>query len=110
MEDKIIQIRLQQMEEASNIVALNAEVALLAAKCYLEMEANSKLHKLKLPGLFDAIVYAAGKSLNAEILTGDQPSGTCQKRCGLNKKYVVTDRLIQRRKATWPPRCVNLDA
>src|SRR5208283_1802228 len=72
VEDNIIQSRLQQIEDASNIVALNAEIALLAAKCYLEMQANAKKLKLTLPRLFDAIILATGRSLNAKILTGDQ--------------------------------------
>ncbi len=61
VEDNIIQLRLQQIEDASNIVALNAEIALLAAKCYLEMQANTKKLKLTLPGLFDAIILATGR-------------------------------------------------
>ena len=47
-------------------------MALLAAKCYVEMQANAKKLKLTLPGLFDAIILATGRSLNAKILTGDQ--------------------------------------
>ncbi len=72
VEDNIIQSRLQQVEDASNIVGLDAEIALLSAKCYLEMQANTKKLKLKLPSLFDAIILAIGRSLNAKILTGDQ--------------------------------------
>jgi predicted nucleic acid-binding protein len=72
VEDNIIQSRLQQIEDASNIVALNAEIALLAAKYFLEMQANAKKLKLTLPDLFDAIILATGRSLNAKILTGDQ--------------------------------------
>ena len=72
VEDNIIQSRLQQIEDASNIVALNADIALLAAKCFLEMQANAKKLKLTLPSLFDAIILAIGRSLNAKILTGDQ--------------------------------------
>jgi predicted nucleic acid-binding protein len=72
VEDNIIQSRLQQIEDVSNIVALNAEIALLAAKYFLEMQANAKKLKLTLPGLFDATILAIGKSLNAKILTGDQ--------------------------------------
>ena len=41
VEDNIIQLRLQQIEDASNIVALNAETALLASKYYLEKQANA---------------------------------------------------------------------
>ena len=72
IEDTIIQSRLHQIEDASNIVCLDPEMALLAAKCYVEMQANAKKLKLTLPGLFDAIILATGRSLNAKILTGDQ--------------------------------------
>ena len=72
IEEGTIRSRLQQIEEASNIVSLDAETALLAAKCYLEMAANTKKLKLTTPSLFDAIILAMGKSLNAKILTGDQ--------------------------------------
>ena len=72
VEDNIIRSRLQQIEDASNIVALNAEITLLASKCYLGMQANAKKLKLTLPSLFDAIILATGRSLNAKILTGDQ--------------------------------------
>lgn len=72
VEDDIIQSRLQQVEETSNIVGLDAETALVSAKCYLEMQVNARKLKLKPPGLFDAIILAIGRSLNAKILTGDQ--------------------------------------
>ena len=72
VEDRIIHNRLQQIEDASNIVGLDAELALEAAKCYLTMEADAKKRKLTLPSLFDAVVLATGRSLDAKILTGDQ--------------------------------------
>ena len=72
VEEQIIYTRLQQIEDASDIVGLDAELALEAAKCYLEMEADAKKRKLTLPSLFDAVVLATGKSLDAKILTGDQ--------------------------------------
>jgi predicted nucleic acid-binding protein len=72
VEERIIQTRLEQIEDASNIVDLDVELALEAAKCYLAMEADSKKRKLTLPSLFDAVVLATGKSLDAKILTGDQ--------------------------------------
>jgi len=72
VEERIIHARLQQIEDASNVVGLDAELALEAAKCYLTMEAEAKKRKLTLPSLFDAVVLATGKSLDAKILTGDQ--------------------------------------
>jgi PIN domain nuclease of toxin-antitoxin system len=72
VEERIMHTRLQQIEDASNIVGLDAELALEAAKCYSAMETEAKKRKLPLPSLFDAVVLAAGKSLDAKILTGDQ--------------------------------------
>ena len=72
VEENIIQLRLQQIEDASNIVGVDAEIALSAAKCYIEMQANAKKLNLKMPSLFDAVILAMGKSLNAKVLTGDQ--------------------------------------
>ena len=72
IEDGLILIRMQQIEDASNVIGLNAEISLLAAKCYQELEANTKKLKLNQPSLFDAIILAMGRSLKAKILTGDQ--------------------------------------
>ena len=72
VEDTIIKSRLHQIDDSSNIVCLDTEIALSAAKCYIEMQANAKKMKLTLPGLFDAVILATGRSLNAKILTGDQ--------------------------------------
>jgi len=72
VEDTIIHLRLQQIEDASNIVYLDSKLALTSAKCYLELDANAKKFKLQAPSLFDAIILATGRSLNAKILTRDQ--------------------------------------
>ncbi len=72
IEQKIINTRLEQITEASNVVCLDTKLALTAAKCYLEMEAHARKNKLNTPSLFDAIVLAVGKSLEAKIVTGDQ--------------------------------------
>ena len=70
--DSIIEERLGQMEDASSIIGLDSQTALVAAKCYLEMEARAKNQKQPTPSLFDAIVLAVGRALNAKVLTGDQ--------------------------------------
>jgi PIN domain nuclease of toxin-antitoxin system len=72
VEERIMHTRLQQIEDASNIVGLDAELALEATKCYSAMEADAKKRKLTPPSLFDAVVLATGKLLEAKILTGDQ--------------------------------------
>jgi len=72
VEDKIVNARLEEIVEASNIICLDAKLAATAAKCCLEMETNARKSKLRLPSLFDAIVLAVGRSLKSKIMTGDQ--------------------------------------
>lgn len=64
--------RLGAIVESSDIVCLDAEIAAMAAKCYLELEANAKKAKLNLPSLFDAIVLAMGRLLESKVVTGDR--------------------------------------
>jgi predicted nucleic acid-binding protein len=72
IDPKIVDQRLDQITEASNIICLDAKLAATAAKCYLEMEVNAKKSKLNRPSLFDAIILAMGRSLKSKIITGDQ--------------------------------------
>jgi predicted nucleic acid-binding protein len=51
---------------------LDAKLALKAAKCYLELADNARKTKLCAPSLFDAIILARGRSLEAKIVTGDE--------------------------------------
>ncbi len=72
IDKEIIEERLIQIEEASEIVCIDAELAAVSAACFLEIEENAKKSRLSSPGLFDAIILATGKTLGAKILTGDQ--------------------------------------
>jgi predicted nucleic acid-binding protein len=72
IEPKLVDQRLNEITEASNIICLDAKLAATAAKAFMEMEANAKRHKLNQPSLFDAIVLATGRLLESKILTGDQ--------------------------------------
>ena len=72
IDKEIIEERLIQIEEASEIVCIDAELAAISAACFLEIEENAKKSRLSSPGLFDAIILATGKTLGAKILTGDQ--------------------------------------
>jgi predicted nucleic acid-binding protein len=69
---KIINSRLEQIDNASNIICLDSNLAIKAAQCYLEIESKARKSKSNLPSLFDAILLAAARSLNAKVLTGDQ--------------------------------------
>lgn len=69
---KIIDTRLKQIVDASNIICVDSKLAISAAQSYLEMEAKARKSKLNLPSLFDAIILAIAKSLDSKVLTGDQ--------------------------------------
>lgn len=63
---------LAEIVGASTIVCLDANLAIDAAQCYLEIEAKARKSKLNLPSLLDAVVLAIGRSLGSKVLTGDQ--------------------------------------
>ena len=71
-EKNIVNTRLEQISANSNIVCLDSKLAYESAKCYLELAENARKTKLNTPSLFDAIVLATARVLNAKILTGDQ--------------------------------------
>jgi predicted nucleic acid-binding protein len=72
VEEKIVNIRLEQIIGASNITCLDTKLALESAKCYLQLADNARKTKLNAPSLFDAIVLATGRSLKSKIMTGDE--------------------------------------
>ncbi|MGC8998784.1 MAG: PIN domain-containing protein [Candidatus Bathyarchaeia archaeon] len=43
-----------------------------SAKCYMELSQKAKKEKLKIPSLFDAIILATAKTLNAKLIIGDE--------------------------------------
>jgi len=71
-EEQIIRERLEAMSAASNIVSINNELALEAAKCYMKLLQETKRAKLSRPSLFDAITLATAKLLKAKVMTGDE--------------------------------------
>jgi len=70
--EKTVRSRLEQISANSNIVCLDAKLAYESAKCYLQLAENAKKTKLNTPSLFDAIILATARALNAKVLTGDQ--------------------------------------
>lgn len=69
---QIVDHRLNEIVDASNVVCIDARLAGLAAKCYFELETNAKKQKLNCPSLFDGVVLAAGRMLESKVLSGDQ--------------------------------------
>jgi predicted nucleic acid-binding protein len=70
-EEAVIKSRLEQIAAVSNIFCLDPESALESAACYKALQENASKSKLATPGLFDAIILAAGRVLHAKILTSD---------------------------------------
>lgn len=64
--------RLKTIEETSNIIPIDKNIAIESAKCYLELSEKAKTRRLKSPSLFDAIVLATARVLNAKLVTGDE--------------------------------------
>jgi predicted nucleic acid-binding protein len=72
MKEQIILERLTIIEETSEIIPIDKNIALESAKCYLELMENAKKRGLKAPSLFDAIVLATARTIGAKLVTGDQ--------------------------------------
>jgi len=68
----VVNARLEQIGANSSIVCLDSKLAYESAKCYLELSDNARKNKFNTPSLFDAIVLATARVLNAKVLTGDQ--------------------------------------
>jgi len=72
MNQETVMDRLTIITEASSITSINMETAMEAAKCYMKLSDEAKKARLRAPSLFDAIVLATTKLLQAKVLTGDE--------------------------------------
>jgi len=70
-EEQTIRARLETIGAASSIISISDELALEAAKCYMEL-LRTKRAKLSKPSLFDAITLATAKLLKAKVITDDE--------------------------------------
>ncbi len=64
--------RLSKVSELSRIVPVDKNVAVKAAEMDYELRENARKAGLGEPGLFDAIVLAVAKVLDASLITGDE--------------------------------------
>jgi len=71
VEEQTVLKRLKTIEETSDVVPVEKSVALESAKCYMKLSEKARNENLKSPSLFDAIVLATARLLNAKVLTGD---------------------------------------
>lgn len=67
-----IKMRLSKISEISRIMPINEDIAIKASELDFELRRIAKESKLKEPSLFDAIVLATAKTLNANVITGDE--------------------------------------
>jgi predicted nucleic acid-binding protein len=72
VDEKTVNERLQLIVSASNITQIDADIALEASRCYLEMTTIAKKSKLNAPSLFDAIVLGTSRLLKTKVVTGDE--------------------------------------
>lgn len=72
VDPQIVDQRLNEIVEASNVVCIDTKLAGASANCYFELETNARKLKLNTPSLFDGIVLATGRMLRSKVLSGDQ--------------------------------------
>lgn len=72
MEEREITEHLKVVEETSEIIPIDKRIALEAAKCYAELLEKARREKLRAPSLFDAVILATARILDAELITGDE--------------------------------------
>jgi predicted nucleic acid-binding protein len=69
--DAFINTSLEQIIAAATITYIDPKLALESANCYQELKKSAQKNKLNTPSLFDAILLATSRSLNAKLLSGD---------------------------------------
>jgi len=72
VETRIVEERLSKVLELSRMVPVDKDVAIKAAELDKELKKKAKEAGLREPSLFDAIVLAVTKVLNANLITGDE--------------------------------------
>ncbi|MCS7124786.1 MAG: PIN domain-containing protein [Candidatus Bathyarchaeota archaeon] len=70
--ENLIQQRLKTIEETTEVTPIDTQTAIESAKCHLQLTEKAKKENLTAPSLFDAIILATAKTLNAKLITGDQ--------------------------------------
>jgi predicted nucleic acid-binding protein len=70
--EQTIRERLKTIEETTEITSIDSQTAIETAKCYIQLTEKAKKENLKAPSLFDAIILATAKTLNAKLVTGDE--------------------------------------
>jgi len=69
--DELILEELLAIREASEVVPIEAGIALAASHCVQELRSRAKAQKRAPPGIADGLVLATARQNSAGILTGD---------------------------------------
>ncbi len=64
--------RLAAISNTTEVIPIDANVALESGKCYQELKQSSSRRRIGDPSLFDAIVLAMARLRESKVLTGDR--------------------------------------
>ncbi|MFQ6094764.1 MAG: PIN domain-containing protein [Candidatus Bathyarchaeia archaeon] len=67
VEPQVVLDRLKKITEASDVTSISVEVAVESAKCFVELSERTET-----ASLFDAMVLAVARVLEAKVVTGDK--------------------------------------
>jgi len=72
VELSVVEERLSKISEISRIIPIDKGIAIRAAEVDLELRDRARKAGLKEPSLVDAIILATARTLDANLITGDQ--------------------------------------
>lgn len=75
--DHIVERELEAIRESSDIVPIDAWIAIAGAHSAEELRKAARAAKIPLPGLADGLVLATARRSNARLLTGDPHFRNC---------------------------------
>ncbi len=70
--ESTVRKRLATMLETSELVEVDSDLALEAARAAVQLERRASASGLRKPSLFDGIVLASARRSKAKVLTGDE--------------------------------------
>ncbi|MCI4351820.1 MAG: PIN domain-containing protein [Thermoplasmata archaeon] len=71
LDERSVRRELRGMGESSNIVPIDPELAIGAARATIELRGRARAQHLPVPGLGDGLVLATARRTGSRVLTGD---------------------------------------
>jgi predicted nucleic acid-binding protein len=75
--DEIIREELGAIRESCEIVPIDSNIAMAAARLAEQLRWNARTHGLPTPGLADGLVLATARASHSSLLTGDRHLRDC---------------------------------